>query len=33
VGHVVATDEGWLGRLVRNDDAVRPESSAMREPL
>ena len=33
VGHVVATDEGWLGRLVRGDDAVRPESSAMREPL
>jgi membrane protein len=33
VGHVVATDEGWLGRLVRGDDAVQPESSAMREPL
>jgi membrane protein len=33
VGHVIATDEGWLGRLVRGDDAARPESSAMREPL
>jgi membrane protein len=30
VGRVVATDDGWLGRLVRGDDAVRSESSARR---
>ena len=30
VGHVVATDDGRLGQLVRGDDAVRSESSARR---